>query len=162
MVDKNQVSENRKIIDEVNAGRAYKEQYADEYKNLRIRINERNVIPCTGCKYCVDVCPRNIAIPDIFNLYNTYETLSLGKKTILGGSVSTYRSITHKKGKAGECLFCGKCEKRCPQKISIRDNLQKAKAMFEDNHYYSIERNAQILVYLLKENNIKVLDASDL
>jgi len=77
---------------------------------------------CTGCRYCMP-CPAGVDIPGCFNVWNNYHV---------------YRNYDSVKWKweeeisdghqAKNCIKCGKCEKVCPQKISIRQDLEKVQA----------------------------------
>ena len=97
--------------------RALTEQIARELK--------RSIaVPCTGCRYCMEVCPQNIAIPDYFGLLNLHAVT--GKKTNM-----YYERYSMNHGKASECLKCGLCEKNCPQHIAIREMLEKFAALYE-------------------------------
>jgi len=81
-------------------------------------------VPCTSCRYCMEVCPMNIAIPDYFGLLNLHAVT--GQKT---GMYYNRYSMNH--GKASECLKCGLCEKNCPQHIPIRKMLEEFAALYE-------------------------------
>lgn len=81
-------------------------------------------IPCTSCRYCMEVCPKNIAIPNYFALLNLYAVTE--KKT-----ETYYQRYSMNHGKASECLKCGLCEKNCPQHISIRKLLEEFAALYE-------------------------------
>ena len=71
-------------------------------------------IPCTGCRYCVDDCPQQILIPDLFKAVNT------AKNAGVAADLSTIPG-----GKPSDCVGCGKCEKNCPQFLPIRDLLHR-------------------------------------
>ena len=90
-------------------------------------IKDSTFIPCTACRYCVDGCPKNIAIPDYFSLFNEH-------KRVNGQSDADYyyeNVYGARGGKPGECIACGKCEKICPQHLEIRKHLKEVTCTFE-------------------------------
>lgn len=96
-------------------------------EKVRQIIEANTPIPCTGCAYCTHGCPKQIAIPQYFALYN-----SVSRTT---GSFSSqnvyYNNISLKHGKASDCIGCGQCEKACPQHLPIREHLKEVAAKFE-------------------------------
>lgn len=92
-------------------------------------FHSHHMIPCTGCHYCVEEnhCPKNIRIPDMFSTYNTKKTFGDWNADYYYNNVLV--SDTH--AKASACLKCGKCEKVCPQHLSIRELLKDVAAEFE-------------------------------
>ncbi len=81
-------------------------------------------VACTGCRYCMEVCPMNINIPGYFGLLNLYAVTK--KKTNM-----YYERYSLNHGKASECLHCGLCEGNCPQHLSIRDYLEEFAQLYE-------------------------------
>lgn len=90
-------------------------------------INSSIAIPCTGCAYCIDGCPKKIAIPKYFSLYNT--DMRDGKKR--ASSSGFYKKLTMTFGKASECIACGQCENVCPQHLPIIASLKDVAAHYE-------------------------------
>lgn len=93
-------------------------------------INASVAVPCTACGYCTKGCPKNIPIPQDFALYN-----SVMRTTGSFSSQMVYYNnlIQAGKGKASDCIKCGKCESACPQHLPIRKFLEDVVEKFEKN-----------------------------
>lgn len=82
-------------------------------ERVRQKYNERAVIPCTSCKYCMP-CPNNVDIPRNFELYNggvIHEDVA--------DSHLVYSNFLDEANRASACIGCKICEDKCPQKIPI-------------------------------------------
>ena len=95
-------------------------------KNVCEVFKSMKLIPCTACRYCIASCPKNISIPDLFACMNT-------KNIYRDRNADYYYNEVHtkNKGKASDCIKCGKCEAACPQHLPIRKLLEDVKKEFE-------------------------------
>lgn len=126
MSDMNQMNDNLKTMVNFKAVTGEEEE---ALKKVVYILKNRKLIPCTGCRYCVEQnsCPMNIRIPDIFALRNHYDNfkgwlpLVKYKNELAAGEY----------GKASECIKCGMCEEACPQHLEIRSLLEEAASVFE-------------------------------
>ena len=75
---------------------------------------------CTGCRYCMP-CPAGVNIPQNFALWNKYHIYG----TYDHVKVAWEKDLKDEE-KAKCCVKCGKCEKVCPQHLSIRRDLELA------------------------------------
>ena len=83
-------------------------------------------IPCTACRYCMEVCPQGISIPDLFACLNS-------KKIFNNWNSSYYYGLhTGEGNQAKDCLQCGACEGICPQHLPIRELLQTVSQEFDN------------------------------
>ncbi len=101
------------------------EDELEAVKKVTYIFKAQDLIPCTACKYCVEGCPKNISIPELFADMNE-------RKVYNGGNSSWYYDVhTQNRGKASDCIKCGKCEKVCPQHLKIRDLMEEVAEVFE-------------------------------
>ncbi len=102
------------------------EKEMEALKQVCKTFKSMHLIPCTGCRYCVDGCPKKIAIPNLFSCLNS--------KTIYHDWNANYyynEVYTKANGKASSCIKCGRCEKSCPQHLPIRSLLEEVANEFE-------------------------------
>lgn len=88
-------------------------------------FKQQDIVACTACRYCVDGCPRRIAIPNLFACLNA-------KKQYQDWNSDFYYDVHVKNaGKASDCIGCRQCERVCPQHLPIVDLLKEVAATFE-------------------------------
>ena len=73
-------------------------------------FRNQGLIPCTACRYCTEVCPQEIPIPELFSAVNDKR------------SDQPYTGIDMD----SQCIKCGRCEEVCPQNLKIRELLTVA------------------------------------
>lgn len=97
--------------------RPLSEKEAKEIENIVALIKGRVQNGCTGCGYCMP-CPAGVDIPGNFrawNVYHMYQNYNMVK--------GSWENRLGDAKQAKNCVKCGKCEKACPQKLSIREDL---------------------------------------
>jgi hypothetical protein len=76
-------------------------------------------------------CPKEVQIPKIFEAFNRGRVYGLWES-----AKNAYNHIGtndwNKGAKAGACVECGECEKKCPQRIPIMAQLREARAALEE------------------------------
>jgi uncharacterized protein len=97
-------------LDQINASMEENKRLAELY--------------CTGCNYCMP-CPNEVNIPLNFKLMNYHRVYKITEY-----ARSKYKLIKPDDEdlpgrRADECIGCGLCEEKCPQKIEIRKQLQE-------------------------------------
>ena len=89
-------------------------------------------INCSTCGYCMP-CPQGVNIPECLKIYN--EKYLFDHKGFINPAFMDYYQyvggIMGKAGNAGLCNGCGKCLRKCPQKLDIISELKKVKKEFE-------------------------------
>lgn len=77
-------------------------------------------IPCTGCRYCVEECPRKINIPFVLRAYNDYKLIKSA------GAAFGFVKDLPAENQPDRCVKCGRCSRHCPQNIQVPQLLAEA------------------------------------
>lgn len=106
----------------------------EEYTQVFSMLEENKKLMelyCTGCKYCMP-CPRGINIPHVFSLMNLHRVYGLTDY-----AKSEYKNVLVPMDERKEnwqknwgmdisqCVECGQCETKCPQKLEIIKQLKE-------------------------------------
>ncbi len=124
MTTMDQVVENIKVVNETTPNSLTTKE-SSLIERVSKLYNDRIKVGCTGCEYCLP-CPSNVAIPDIFELYNHAYIFDA-----LEESKNSYKTYKEKNIDATKCVECGSCEEICPQNLSIIDFLKDAEDLLK-------------------------------
>lgn len=114
-----QIEDNLRIFESVEANVMSEDELALMDK-VREAYNARTKIGCTGCRYCMP-CPGGVDIPRTFSAWNEGSLYAVPNEWNWNKNELIRLEQTPEK-----CLRCGKCEKACPQGLSIIECLQQA------------------------------------
>lgn len=81
---------------------------------------------CTGCGYCLP-CPKDINIPAYMQVYNNKQMFNTSDEDMIKQISGEHKFglLVASKGKASDCIKCGKCEKVCTQHLDIIKRLEQ-------------------------------------
>ncbi|MBC8531304.1 aldo/keto reductase [Gehongia tenuis] len=71
-----------------------------------------DLVPCTGCRYCMEECPQGLDIPKLISMYNELKHDGMGTVRFTLDAMTPGEL-------PGACLGCGACRRICPQGIDI-------------------------------------------
>ena len=125
------MSDEAQVTDNTSYMKEFQPLSAEEFKVLEQAaemIRNDIAVPCTGCAYCVADCPKNIAIPEYFTMYNKVKRF---QGVGLNWEKMKYAKKAEERGKASDCIECGLCESHCPQHLDIRKFLKDVAEILE-------------------------------
>ena len=115
MYDVREIDENLAAVEDTSA------LTSDELAKIETIRKELGTQFCRRCNYC-QPCTAGISISGIFVLEGYLQRYGLGD-----WAKKRYDALGEK---AGDCVGCGACEKRCPYQLPIRQMLARCKQEF--------------------------------
>lgn len=86
-------------------------------------------VPCTGCRYCCDGCPRGLDIPYLLQCYNDYAFAATMPPSMRIDALEEEK-------RPAACIACGQCSHACPQGIDVPSALKKLSEMYEKGPHW--------------------------
>ena len=112
-------------MDDLRTSIAY-EEASEEEKDYAAAFAAMPKISWVGhCMYCGHCapCPKGIDVANVTKFLNLCKAQGEIPETVRGH----YAALPHK---AGECVACGACEKRCPFGVNAVENMKQAAELF--------------------------------
>ena len=123
MSDRSQMEDNIRTFTDFEPLTDGEKKMLEEIREEILNIPQ---IGCTACRYCVDGCPMQSRIPDIFRSVNTIRMYGDQFRPH-----AFYRGITKSSGKAADCIACGQCGSVCPQHLPVISLMQEASELLD-------------------------------
>ncbi len=114
-----------KSMEELRAAVAYEEASAEERDYAAAFAAMPRISWVGHCMYCGHCapCPQGISVADVTRFLNLCKAQGEIPETVR----EHYAALPHK---AGACVACGACEKRCPFGVAAVENMKQAAALF--------------------------------
>lgn len=101
--------------------------YSDkDIDKIKSKLGENMNATCSGCGYC-KVCPMDINTPAYMLLYNQKQMFKKSDEDMIKEvyGLECWNYTMNSKGKANDCIKCGKCENECTQHLPIIKRLEE-------------------------------------
>ncbi|MBO7529037.1 MAG: aldo/keto reductase [Bacteroidales bacterium] len=118
-----QLKENVKLFETLSPLNKKEIAVIEQIQNI---IDTETMIPCSGCQYCLSVCPRLIPINQVLSALNIDSFFNNRN-----AALNKYRFQTRDGNLASTCVQCKVCEQICPQHLPISQLLKTAANIFE-------------------------------
>ncbi|HBC87775.1 MAG TPA: aldo/keto reductase [Lentisphaeria bacterium] len=114
---------NKKQLEEaISAADGFRPISKKDISSIREKLKKSFNELCTNCGYC-DSCPEKIPVPRMMDAYNHY-LLNKKNPDSMINRFKWHWGIDIENEYFTKCTQCGLCEKKCTQKLPIRERLK--------------------------------------
>ncbi|MCL2106463.1 MAG: aldo/keto reductase [Oscillospiraceae bacterium] len=124
-----QLDENIQAAENALPGR-FGAREAELFERVAAVFRESYRVPCTGCNYCMP-CPKKVNIPGCFAAYNASYAIHFPEGVKQYVMATGAVGLPGNNASARNCVQCGLCEKKCPQRIAVAQSLRAVSRRLE-------------------------------